>query len=168
MTGPTYTHPPLREPWVYDDGGRAAAGRRGRTGDCVTRSIAIVTGLPYADVYAELFDRSRAYWLDPRHKHAARIAAMTPARRTRLVTPNNGMHPKVYKPFLAELGLAWTPTMHIGAGTTVHLRADELPAGALIVRCSRHLTAVIDGTIHDTHDPSRDGTRAVYGYWRRP
>jgi hypothetical protein len=27
---------------------------------------------------------------------------------------------------------------------------------------------VIDGVIHDTHDPGRDGTRAVYGYWRAP
>ena len=26
---------------------------------------------------------------------------------------------------------------------------------------SRHLTAVIDGTIRDTHDPARDGNRAV-------
>lgn len=22
--------------------------------------------------------------------------------------------------------------------------------------------------VHDTYDPSRDGTRCVYGYWRRP
>ena len=30
---------------------------------------------------------------------------------------------------------------------------------------SRHMCAVIDGVIHDTYDPSRDGTRAVYGYY---
>jgi hypothetical protein len=24
----------------------------------------------------------------------------------------------------------------------------------------------IDGVIHDTHDPSRNGTRFVYGYWQ--
>ena len=23
-----------------------------------------------------------------------------------------------------------------------------------------------DGVVHDTYDPSRDGTRCVYGYWR--
>jgi len=34
-----------------------------------------------------------------------------------------------------------------------------------VVACSKHYTAVIDGVIHDTHDPSRDGTRAVYGYY---
>jgi len=67
--------------------------------------------------------------------------------------------------FMAELGWLWTPTMSIGSGTRVHLRADELPAGRLIARCSKHYVAVIDGVIYDTADPSRGGTRAVYGYW---
>ncbi len=58
--------------------------------------------------------------------------------------------------------------MKIGQGCTVHLRADELPGGRLIVRVSRHMCAVIDGVIHDTHDPSRAGTRCVYGYWSHP
>ena len=40
--------------WVKDDGGRAAAGYVGNTGDCVTRSIAIATGLPYKEVYDAL------------------------------------------------------------------------------------------------------------------
>ena len=57
--------------------------------------------------------------------------------------------------------------MFIGSGCKVHLRNDELPAGRLIVCLSRHYTAVIDGVIHDTHDPSRGGTRCVYGYWRK-
>ena len=32
--------------WLYNDGGRTAAGFKGETGDCVTRAIAIATGLP--------------------------------------------------------------------------------------------------------------------------
>jgi hypothetical protein len=44
--------------------------------------------------------------------------------------------------------------MQIGSGCTVHLRADELPSGRLVVSVSKHLTAVIDGVIHDAHDPS--------------
>jgi hypothetical protein len=47
----------------------------------------------------------------------------------------------------------------------VHLRADELPSGTLIVKVSKHLSAVIDGVIQDTHNPSRGGTRCVYGYY---
>ena len=33
-------------PFVVDDGGRADAGYKGQTGDCVCRSIAIATGKP--------------------------------------------------------------------------------------------------------------------------
>ena len=58
--------------------------------------------------------------------------------------------------------------MAIGSGCTVHLRADELPPGRLIVGVSRHTTAVINGVVHDTHDPTRGGTRCVYGYWSPP
>lgn len=35
----------------FDDGGRAQAGYKGSTGDCVTRAIAIATGKPYSEVY---------------------------------------------------------------------------------------------------------------------
>lgn len=55
--------------------------------------------------------------------------------------------------------------MRIGQGCTVHMRADELPSGRLVVNLSKHSTAVIDGVCHDTYDPSRDGTRCVYGYF---
>jgi len=37
-----------------------------------------------------------------------------------------------------SLGWKWTPTMRIGQGCKVHLRADELPVGRLIVSVSRH------------------------------
>ena len=37
--------------FIFNDGGRKAAGYHGHTGDCVTRSIAIVTGKPYKEVY---------------------------------------------------------------------------------------------------------------------
>ena len=55
--------------------------------------------------------------------------------------------------------------MKIGQGCRVHLLADELPMGRLIVQVTRHLTAVIDGVIQDVYDPSRSGKRCVYGYW---
>jgi hypothetical protein len=56
--------------------------------------------------------------------------------------------------------------MGIGTGCSVHLRANELPPGRLIVSVSKHLVGVIDGVIHDTHDCSRAGDRCVYGYFR--
>jgi hypothetical protein len=49
----------------------------------------------------------------------------------------------------------------------VHLAKDELPNGRLIVRVSKHITAVINGVIDDTHDCSRAGIRCVYGYFTK-
>ena len=40
--------------FVFHDGGRAAAGYKGTTGDCVTRSIAIPTEKSYKEVYDAL------------------------------------------------------------------------------------------------------------------
>jgi len=137
----------------HDDGGRAAAGFKGQTRDCVTRAIAIAAQLPYAEVYAAIdgaAERERPR--DGRKRSSART----------------GVHKATYKAFLAGIGWIWTPTMAIGSGCKVHLRESELPAGRLIVSVSRHLVAVIDGVLHDTHDSSRDGMRCVYGYWRAP
>lgn len=133
--------------FVETDGGRHAAGFRGEAGDCVTRAIAIATGLPYRQVYDAL---------------AGAQASVGKPRSAR-----DGVETKVLRSYLESLGWTWTPTMKIGQGCTVHLRADELPSGRLIVRLSRHIAAVIDGVVYDNHDPSRDGTRCVYGYYRK-
>jgi hypothetical protein len=55
--------------------------------------------------------------------------------------------------------------MGIGTGCTIHLRRGELPMGKLIVSVSKHLVAVVDGIVQDTHDCTRSGNRCVYGYW---
>ncbi|HEX4432213.1 MAG TPA: hypothetical protein VHZ96_23280 [Frankiaceae bacterium] len=137
--------------FVEDDGGRAAAGYRGQAGDCVARSIAIAATLPYQTVY-----------------DALNVAAKSEPARGRTSSARNGVARPTIRRFMKDLGWNWTPTMHIGGGTTVHLCPEELPLGRLVVSCSKHLTAVIDGVIHDTHDPSRGGTRCVYGYWSKP
>ena len=137
----------------YHDGGRAAAGFRGTTGDCVTRAIAIASGRPYREVYDALNALGKQERLGTRKR--GRSHART------------GVYKATSRAYLLSLGWQWTPTMSIGQGCRVHLRAGELPPGRLIVVVSRHLTAVIDGVIHDTADPSRQGTRCVYGYYCR-
>lgn len=142
-------------PWTYDDGGRRAAGFRGIAGDCSTRSITIATGLPYRDVYDELTRLA--------------CAATERARKKKHGRARTGVSMDVLKDYLDSLGWRWVATMTIGGGCVTRLRRDELPTdGRLVVRVSKHLTAIIDGTIHDTHDPRRNGSRCVYGYWYRP
>lgn len=136
--------------FIQTDGGRSDSGFKGKTeaGDCVVRALTIASCEDYRVVYDEI----------------ACLSQQMGGRRS----ARDGVQPKVYKRWLADRGWSWTPTMQIGSGCTVHLRADELPAGRLVVRLSGHLCAVIDGVIYDTYDPSRGGTRCVYGYWQRP
>jgi len=159
----------------YNDGGRAAAGFKGNTGDCVTRAIAIVTGKPYREVYDELnvlCKKKRTYEVE--------ISGRTYINYTRSAA-RTGVHKKIYHPYLIGLGFEWIPTMGIGTGCKVHLKAEELPSGKIICRVSKHLTAVIDGVVNDTWNPARevhetgykDGEqysaireRCVYGYYR--
>lgn len=135
---------------VYDDGGRADAGYRGDAGDCVVRAIAIATERPYQEVYDELFELNRG----------------ANKRGEKKSPRDGGTRRTTIRRYLADAGWVWTPTMFIGSGCRVHLRADELPSGRLIVSLSKHLAAVIDGVLHDTADCSREGTRCVYGYWQ--
>jgi hypothetical protein len=139
----------------YNDGGRKGAGFKGKAGDCVTRAIAIATDLPYAEVYQAVNDDCR--W--PFNPNSGKRKRGKESART-------GVSKITTRSFLAALGWHWTPTMKIGSGCRVHLRADELPKGRLIVQVSRHIVAVVDGVIHDTYDCSRDGTRCVYGYYQ--
>lgn len=135
----------------YDDGGRAAAGFRGTTSDCVCRSLAIVSGEPYAELYHLL-------------AHEGRKAPLRGSRSH----PRTGVYIETLRPLLLERGWSWTPTMRIGSGCRVRMRADELPGGPLLLRLSRHVTAVLDGVEHSTYKSDRNGTRCVYGYWRPP
>jgi hypothetical protein len=140
--------------FIYHDGGRAAAGLRKSGGDCVTRAIAIVTQLPYPDVYHRLAMETGNQ----------RASSRTPKQRA---TADLGIYTKRkwFHDYMTELGFTWIPTMNVGTGCRVHLRKGELPMGKLVVSVSKHMTAVINGVIFDTHDPSRKGTRCVYGYY---
>lgn len=137
----------------YNDGGRNDAGYRGTTGDCVTRSISIVTGKPYKEVYDALNQLSES--------------ERTGKRKKTKSNSRTGVYRVTYEKYLKSLGYTWTPTMKIGSGCKVHLSSNELPDGRLIVKVSKHITAVIDGVLNDTYDCSRNGTRCVYGYFKK-
>lgn len=165
----------------YNDGGRADAGYKGNAGDCVVRAVAIATGQRYQDVYDALSAGSREQRKTKRSKSKSSARDGVNVRR------------KWFTDYMTGLGWKWTPTMHIGSGCKVHLHDGELPMGRLIVSVSKHYTAVIDGVIHDTHDPQREvhsirrdlenpprvgewmnvngicsiQRRCVYGYWSK-
>lgn len=128
--------------FVYDDGGRMNYFRAANVNDCVVRSIAIVTGRDYKQVYDEM-------------------------RRLVGYTPRNGVYPKDVKKAMKHFGGEWVACMKVGEGCKVHLANGEVPMHDKIVcNLSKHVVAVINGVIHDTYDSSRNGTRCVYGYWK--
>lgn len=152
-------------PWVYDDGGRMAAGFRGTTGDCVCRAIAIATEKPYKEIYDLINEFGK-------HERTGKRKRGKSSART-------GVYKGTIRKIMEHLGWEWHPTMLVGQGCKVHLIADELPKGRLVVSLSKHETAVIDGVIHDTYDPNDRGyvvdgygndittNRCVYGYYSK-
>jgi hypothetical protein len=146
--------------YEFDDGGRKAAGWKGKGGDCVTRAIAIASGRPYREVYDRLAEGNATQRTGKRERQAQ--------ARTGRKTALHGIFTKRkwFKDYMAELGFEWTATMGIGTGCEVHVRADELPTeGRLVLKLSKHFAAYVDGVLRDTRDSSRHGTRCVYGYY---
>jgi hypothetical protein len=157
--------------WVKDDGGRKnsgiarAAGRKDAVGDCVARAITIATGKPYREVHDALTVANVRYiYAGGKGKGDHWIRRERRRGGVRAFDPDHGCADGAYGPYLKSLGWNYVPTK----GQKVHLRADELPRGRLIVRIRRHLVAVIDHVIHDTHDCARAGRVCVEGYWTAP
>ena len=131
-----------------DDGGRREAGWKGKNaGDCAPRAIAIALGLQYRDVRSAL-DRL--------------TKEMTGGFDT---TTNNGTTAPVYHRFLTSKG--WSPVLTKGA----YLK-DIPKDGAHIAVLSGHVTAVLNGTVHDAWDSrlcrrTKCGSPKLLGYYTR-
>ncbi len=168
----------MKHQFIYNDGGRETAGFKGNTSDCVCRSIAIATELPYKEVYDLINEMSQSERTGKRKRGKSSARA--------------GVYKQTIHKIMKHLGWTWIPTMKIGQGCKVHLHPNELPSDRLVVSVSKHTTAVIDGIIHDTGDPRRiwsapyngeplksnqwvtkqnnmihTETRCVYGYWEK-
>lgn len=137
----------------YNDGGRLKAGYKGVTGDCACRAIAIATKISYQEAYDLINEFGK------RERMSKRRSSRSSAR--------TGVYSGTMKRIMDHLGWKWTPTMFIGSGCKVHLKADELPKGRLIVNVSKHYTTMINGVINDAWNPDRGGKRCVYGYWSK-
>ena len=134
----------------YSDGGRADAGYRGVAGDCVTRAIAIVTGLPYKQVY-----------------DAINRGANTELKRSDYGIKSSARHGVYtqrawFKRYMRRLGFTWT-----ACKKEARLSAGTIPSGRHVVSIHKHYTAVVDDVIYDTYNCSKtkNGRSRIYGYW---
>ena len=126
--------------FIFNDGGRSAAGYKGTTADCPVRAMSIALGLSYKEVYNQLAKANKAY--------------------SGVKTVRRGMNVKVFSNILASHGWVWhsAPTF-----TGRKARCSDL-TGTVIASQAKHVVAVIDGVPQDTFDSS---FKMVYGYWAK-
>lgn len=129
--------------FVWDDGGRSSCGFVGLAGDCVTRSIAIATGMVYRDVYDRLAEASKK-------------------------SPRNGVRVDIAAAFLQENN--WKQIRLLGEKFNLDLLPRGNVVLHLIHRNGRsaHFCAMIDHVLHDTWNPSDDDDYVVQSYWTHP
>lgn len=117
------------------DGGREAAGYKGKTGDCAIRAIAICTGEPYKEVYGELYDIAKGW--TGRSKIAKAIRSRP--------SPRGGVYQEVVQKYLESRG--WKKV----TGNR-KLNDPYFDKGTFICSIRRHYTSVIDGELYDAFD----------------
>lgn len=136
----------MKAEFVWHDGGRAGAGFVGHTGDCVVRALAIATGKNYRNVYDKIFDASGK-------------------------TPRKGVVVSVTDQILSADGFN---CVKLDPPQPFEDLSD-ISQGIVVVRFASvygstrgHLCTVVDGTIYDTWDASRDDRYVVDQYWTAP
>lgn len=125
----------------YDDGGRAVAGRKGHTGDCTVRALAILTGEDYERCYRALADAEK--------RHGNR----------KMRSASRGVHKRAYTKVYREFGL--TPVQLPPGPRPTYSEAHRL-YGDCIVSTAKHLCAIVAGELRDTHD-GRTYDARLYG-----
>lgn len=132
----------------YDDGGRAAAGYRSKGGDCVCRTIAIATGLPYQQVYDRLAEGNSKQRKSAHHTPSCSVMGGV------------STYAVWFKRYMKELGFTWHTT------PAIKLENGKAPKGRIICSLREHVVAIIDGVMHDDKFHATKGWRRVYGYWK--
>lgn len=125
--------------YVYDDGGRAAAGFKSDK-DCGIRAAAIALNIPYREAQRLL-------------RAAAKRGKQGCGQISR------GIYKEDFDSFLKAHGWAWHSAPKFEGRKA---RYSDLPKGRVIARMARHFAAVIGGDLRDTWDSSQ---KMVYGYW---
>ncbi len=134
--------------FIWNDGGRATSGFVGSAGDCVTRAVAIATGLAYRDVYSTIGKRTAK-------------------------SPRGGVETSAAEAYLSELG--WTShRVDEVLFEPAFLYKGIIPKGVVIVdlvrgrRRSGHYCCLVDHVVHDTWNPMDDGIYDVVQYFLPP
>ena len=129
----------------YDDGGRAAAGFMGETGDCVVRAIAICAGEDYLAVYRTMAEHMKA------NGYAASGNAYATRERTRKAPRRRGQLSarRVQDRVLEAYGFR---KVLLPAGERPTYAEAHRRYGDCIVGTTKQVAAIVDGALRDTFD----------------
>ena len=129
----------------YDDGGRAAVGYRGRTGDCVVRAIAICTGEDYRAVYLTMAEHMK------RNGYAASGNAYATRERNRKAPRSKGQIAarRVQDRVLEAYGFR---KVRLPTGARPTFTEAHHQFGDCVVGTTKHVAAIVDGALRDTFD----------------
>ena len=126
--------------YCFDDGGRQEAGYKGKTGDCVPRAIAIVTGLPYKQVYKAMADAMKEYG----------YAASGNAYQQRGKKVKGQRNAKdIQVDVIQKLGLK---KVKFEKGVRPTYSEAYAKYGNCLVFTTKHAVALVDGKLRDTWD----------------
>lgn len=130
--------------YQFNDGGRFLAGYSGGAGDCVVRALSIATGSSYSNMYEFVNRTARCF-----ESHSK-------------VKSSNvyGIYSNSVKGIMKILRLKWIAKKSNGMLV--------IPTkGTYIVSLIGHVCAVVDGTIHDTHNTINPiNLTLAQGYWK--
>ena len=127
--------------YTFNDGGRADAGYRGKTGDCMVRAIAILTKRPYKNVYTQMAELNAAYGL-PKTGNASLANRHVPKGKGR------------GRKFSTEVCFMAFGLSKVKQTVGERLTYTEAYAryGDCIVRTRKHVCAIKDGKVQDIFD----------------
>ena len=125
--------------YKFNDGGRAAAGYKGKARDCGARALAIALDLDYQTAYDQLAQANKDHGYEK--------------------SANNGLYREVFESVLNTYGYKWHKAP-VFKGRKA--RVSDMPKGKVIARQARHYVAVIDGVANDIGDCTH---KMVYGFW---
>lgn len=128
--------------YQYHDGGRADAGYKGSTGDCVVRAISIITGTPYKVVYKDMAAAMKA---EGYRNSGAGSNATRGIKRTRGMRKGRDVQNAVK----ADYGLV---RVKLPAGPRPTYSEAYERYGDCIVGTVKHVSAIVDGIVFDTSD----------------
>ena len=120
--------------YEMDDGGREAAGRKGKTGDCVTRALAILTGRPYLECYRALAEANSK---EPRSRSYGKVTA------------SNGVAKRAYEKVYRAFGLE---KVKLPAGAKPTFSEAYETYGDCVVTTAKHIACLKAGALHDIWD----------------